>query len=247
MAQGAAELALRLAREAEAVCRHYLSKGRREGRYWRVGDVRNTPGGSMFVRLPPGAPDGVAAGQWTDAATGEHGDLLDVIQERCGLADFRAVAAEARRFLSLPREDPQAEPTPRSSPAPVGSPAAARRLFAMAGPITWTVVETYLRQRGIPALPGTGALRFHPRCYYRSDAQSPTETWPAMIAAVTALDGRVMGVHRTWLDPTGRGKAPIGPAVKGEMEVTEETTVAAERAGNRSWPSPVPASSPGAP
>jgi hypothetical protein len=47
----AAELAHRLARDAEAVCRHYLSKGRREGCYWLVGDVRNTPGRSLFVRL----------------------------------------------------------------------------------------------------------------------------------------------------------------------------------------------------
>ena len=51
MPRDASELARRLARAAEAVCRHYLSKGRRQGRYWTVGDVRNTPGRSMFVRL----------------------------------------------------------------------------------------------------------------------------------------------------------------------------------------------------
>ena len=51
MPRDASELAHRLAREAEAVCRHYLSNGRREGRYWLVGDARNTPGRSMFVRL----------------------------------------------------------------------------------------------------------------------------------------------------------------------------------------------------
>ncbi len=51
MSSQAAELARRLARDAEAVCRHYLSNGRREGRYWLVGDVRNTPGRSLFVRL----------------------------------------------------------------------------------------------------------------------------------------------------------------------------------------------------
>ena len=51
MAENAAELAHRLARNAEAVCRHYLSAGHREGAYWLVGDARNTPGRSMFVRL----------------------------------------------------------------------------------------------------------------------------------------------------------------------------------------------------
>ena len=99
----ASELARRLARDAEAVCRHYLSKGRRQGRYWTVGDVRNTPGRSMFVRLsgPDSGPG--AAGRWTDAASAEHGDLLDVIRESCGLVEFREVAEEARRFLAAPR------------------------------------------------------------------------------------------------------------------------------------------------
>src|SRR5262249_42768208 len=41
------------------------------------------------------------------------------------------------------------------------------------------------------------------------DRYSPTETWPALIAAVTDLDGRITGAHRTWLDPSGAGKAPI--------------------------------------
>ena len=107
MARDAAELARRLARDAEAVCRRYLSNGRREGRYWLVGDVRNTPGRSLFVRLKGPETGKGAAGKWTDAATGEHGDLLDVIRESCGLADFHDVANEARRFLSLPRPEPE--------------------------------------------------------------------------------------------------------------------------------------------
>ncbi len=45
------ELASRLGRQAEAVCRHYLSNGRRQGRYWLVREVRNTKWRSMFVRL----------------------------------------------------------------------------------------------------------------------------------------------------------------------------------------------------
>ena len=79
----------------------------------------------------------------------------------------------------------------------------------MAQPITGTVVEAYLRKRGITALHGTASLRFHSRCYYRPDRHSPTETWPAMIAAITDFDGRITGAHRTWLDPSGRDKAAI--------------------------------------
>ena len=205
----ASELAQRLGRQAEAVCRHYLSAGYREGCYWLVGDVRNTPGRSMFVRQKGADSGRGAAGKWTDAATGEHGDLLDVIRESCGLIDFKDVADEARTFLSLPHPEPDPDHQRRPASAPAGSPEAARRLFAMSQPITRTVVESYLRKRGITALHGTGSLRFHPRCYYRPDEHSPTETWPAMIASVTDLDGRITGVHRTWLSPEGSGKAPI--------------------------------------
>jgi len=212
MPRDASELARRLAREAETVCRHYLSNGKREGRYWLVGDVHNTSGRSLFVRLQE-SPKG-PAGKWTDAATGDHGDLLDIIRESLGLRDFREVAEEARRFLNLPRAEPQPVLKSVRPPAVAGSQGAARRLFAMSQPIEGTVVEAYLHRRGIAHVYHGGSLRFHPRCYYRPDEHLPTETWPAMIACVTDLDGGITGVHRTWLDPDGfdrvrLGKAPI--------------------------------------
>ena len=163
----------------------------------------------MFVRLSGPESGPRAAGHWTDAASAEHGDLLDVIRESCGLVDFRDVADEARRFLSLPRVEPRPTPKPARTPVSVGSPEAARRLFAMSQPIGGTLVETYLRNRGIKIVHDVGALRFHPRCYYRPDERSPTETWPAMIAAVTDLSGAITGAHRTWLAPDGGGKAPV--------------------------------------
>jgi hypothetical protein len=66
MPMQASDLARRLAEQAEAVCRYYLSNGRRIGRYWIIGDVRNTPGRSMFVRLHGQASGKGAAGKWTD-------------------------------------------------------------------------------------------------------------------------------------------------------------------------------------
>lgn len=211
MARDASELARRLARDAEAVCRHYLSNGRRQGRYWTVGDVRNTPGQSMFVRLngPDYGPG--AAGHWTDAASAEHGDLLDVIRKTCGLTEFRDVAEEARRFLSLPDPEPETRSTRarRTRDIGVGLPGAARRLFAMSQPISGSLAEIYLRGRAITSLVGATALRYHPRCFYRPDKHAPTEIWPAMIASVTDLAGRQTGAHRTWLAPDGTGKAPV--------------------------------------
>ena len=207
----ASELATRLGREAEAVCSHYLSSGHRAGRYWLVGDVQNTPGRSMFVRLAGPESGKGAAGKWTDMATGEHGDLLDVIRQTLGLAHFKDVAEEARRFLALPHPEPEKTKTPTGSTsisAP-GSPEASRRLFAMAQPIHGTLAAIYLNGRAITTLSDTTALRYHPRCYYRHDEHSPTEIRPALVAAVTDLSGHQTGAHRTWLAPDGSGKAAV--------------------------------------
>ncbi|GLI95513.1 DUF7146 domain-containing protein [Methylocystis echinoides] len=205
----ASELSRRLAQDAEAVCRYYLSNGRRQGRYWIVGDARNTPGRSLFVRLAGPESGKGAAGHWTDAASGDYGDLLDVIRESVGLKDFSDVLDEARRFLSLPRADPRPKQRLDRKQRPTGSPDSARRLFAMSRPIGGTLAERYLHHRGIATPRNLESLRFHPCCYYRSGDGSAPETWPAMIAAVTDLEGKITGVHRTWLDKSGRGKAPI--------------------------------------
>jgi hypothetical protein len=87
-------------------------------------------------------------------------------------------------------------------------------LWAISQGIVDTLAQSYLADRGITHIEGLNSLRFHPRCYYRPHDQGPTETWPGLIAAVTDLDHRITGVHRTWLNPHGfdpvtLGKAPI--------------------------------------
>ena len=208
MISAASDLARRLARDAEAVCRHYLSKGRRSGRYWIVGDVQNTPGRSLYVRLsgPDYGPG--AAGHWTDAATAEYGDLLDVIRFNRDLRSLREAMDEARSFLALPRPTP---PVHRNQPPPstTGSSEAARRLFHAGRPVPGTLAETYLRARGITGRLDWPALRFHPSVYYRADHDAPLELWPALLAAVTTLDGTISGLQRTWLDRDRPAKALI--------------------------------------
>ncbi len=205
----ASELARRLAQEAEAVCRRYLSNGRRSGGYWLVGDINNTPGRSLFVRLNGNAYGRTAAGKWVDAATGEHGDLLDVIRIRGNLSNFGDVLDEARRLLNSPRCHPAPKSNTYAPLSPTGSPESARRLFHMSHPIAGTLAETYLRHRGITVFLETSALRFHPRCYYRPDRHAPTQTFPALIAAITDAWGAIVGVQRTWLDRSGQDKAAI--------------------------------------
>jgi len=207
MTGSASELAHRLGDHAEAVCREYLSNGRRVGNYWIVGDVRNTEGRSMHVRLKTNAKG--FAGKWVDEATSEFGDLLDVIRESCGLVEFRDVADEARRFLALPCPQAQDPSAQREPAAARGSPEAARRLFAMSRPVADTLAERYLAGRGILLAACERALRFHPGCYYRDLVTGETQTLPALIAAVTGPDGVLTGLQRTWLDPSGNGKAPV--------------------------------------
>lgn len=83
----------------------------------------------------------------------------------------------------------------------------AQELWTKAMPARGTLVETYLRARGIrTAMPDV--LRFMP-----SLRHSPSGTaWPAMIALVTcgAADTS-LAVHRTFLARDGFRKAPVDP------------------------------------
>ncbi|RWM85615.1 MAG: DNA primase [Mesorhizobium sp.] len=222
----ASALARRLGEHAEAVCRQYLSNGRRSGIHWIVGDVRNSPGRSMHVRLTASAKG--PAGKWVDEATGEHGDLLDIIEASCGLTEFREVADEARRFLAIPR--PETAGAKREPAAARGSPDAARRLFAMSKPAAGTLAERYLAGRGIQLACRERSLRFHPGCYYRDLGTGETLTLPALIAAVIGLDGRITGLQRTYLSP---GLDPSGEV--GKAQVADPRRSLGHLLGNGIW------------
>lgn len=202
MTQDIKSLAEQLARRAPDVCATYLFNGRRQGRYWLVGDVMNSPGSSLFVRLV-GPPSGKgAAGKWSDGATGEHGDLVDLIRLNRGYADWPSLRADILAFLALPALDP----LPRMN-VTQNSPAAAQRLFAMAQPVPGSLAEIYLRGRGITAPLQHPALKFHPSCYHRSGTQ--TAKLPALLAAITDLRGNLTGVLRTYLATDGTDKAAL--------------------------------------
>ena len=94
----ATEITATLSVRAADVCRRYLPHGRKQGRYWTVGDTNGAKGRSLFVRLtPPGIPE-----KWTGAATNKHGYLLDLIRLRTGGGSLRRAMEEAIAFLSLP-------------------------------------------------------------------------------------------------------------------------------------------------
>jgi hypothetical protein len=105
MAGIASDLSRQLARNAEAVCRHYLAAGHREGRYWIAGDIQGSKGRSLYVRLKGGEHGKGAPGKWTDAATGEHGDLLDLIGLHFGHC-LLSSHSRARFRTSIPTSPP---------------------------------------------------------------------------------------------------------------------------------------------
>jgi len=189
-----------LARNALAVCQTYLPNGHRSGNYWIVGDINGNKGKSLYVRLHG------RAGKWSDSATAEYGDLLDIISAAKGFTYFAHTLEEARRFLAIPRDEP-ADRLPPSLPG-TNKTLSARKLFAASKPLFNTHAERYLRARAITGPLDYEALRFHPRCYHRTDA-GQLLAFPALIAAITDPTGNFTGLHRTWLDPNLPAKAPL--------------------------------------
>ena len=165
----AGALAAALARCPEAVCRRYLPHGRRQGRYWVAGDLHGARGRSLYVRLrPPGPP-----GKWTDAVTGEHGDLLDLIGHRIGASTLgpALVAAVSGPDGTLEGVQRTWLHPARPAKAPVAQPRKALgrvhghavRFGAPGGTSTTLLVgegiETVLSLvAAAPALPGAAAL-----------------------------------------------------------------------------------------
>ncbi len=206
----AAELAEALATRALSVCRRYLPNGHRQGNYWVVGNARNAPGRSTYVRLFADGR-GHSAGRWTDAATGEYGDLLDIIRAALPGRNFGEVLDEAETFIgrnAVPRWPRFRADKPRPANADF-----ALKLFQTAIPIKGTLAEAYLLNRGINPLVAPG-LRFLSHGYCRPETLGARSNWPTLIAATTDPHGTLTGIHRLFLDPDGwtdyrLGKAPL--------------------------------------
>ena len=185
----------------EAVCRRYPPPRPQAGPVLDRRRPRRRPG-AVLVRAPspPGPP-----GKWTDAATGEHGDLLDLIGRRIGARSLappstRPAPSSPCRRRGTRRQPGRTRLYPGTAPPPHGACGAPAALS------TAPRAEAYLRARGLDAcrLP---SLRFHPALAYRDDAR--WRRFPALVAAVTSPGGTLEGVQRTWLHPGRPAKAPV--------------------------------------
>ena len=100
---------------------------------------------------------------------------------------------------------------------------AALFLWQTTRPALGTLIETYLRSRGI-RLSVMPTLRFHPHLKHPSG-----DYWPAMIALVTrGTDNVPLAIHRTFIAHNGNGKAMVesqkmmlGPCSGGAVRLAE--------------------------
>ncbi|GAB5388474.1 MAG: hypothetical protein Alpg2KO_14420 [Alphaproteobacteria bacterium] len=171
------------------------------------------------------------------------GDAIEFFMRYNRGTDFRSAAAEMGRFAGLDitapgqdraelkaardraealRAEHQRLAEEDEAAARIARLDQARRIWREAQPADGTLVERYLRARGIDLGRIGGvpkSLRFAPRCWHSRDEDDKAITGPAMIAAMMRPDRQFCGVHRTWLDRTGQGKADLSPNKKmlGEM------------------------------
>jgi twinkle protein len=97
------ELSDRMAKDAANIVQFLLPQGKKSSGEWKVGGTTGEPGHSMSIRLT-----GAKAGIWSDFATGESGDLIDLWASVRGLSISEA-ANEAKQFMGV-REDRPSPP-----------------------------------------------------------------------------------------------------------------------------------------
>lgn len=183
-----------------------LPGARRSSGYWHAADTTGGKGGSLFLRR-----NGVKAGNWTDSATGEYGDLIDLIAATQG-CDIAAAIAWARDYLGdravispadrgkLIEEKRKLEVEERAA-----SLAKVKAIVNECQNIAGTLGEVYLRRARGVTIPFPPALLFHRGLFH-----PPSERrWPAVVACAQNWRGALVAVQRIYLREDGMGKAPV--------------------------------------
>ena len=137
---------------------------------------------------------------------GAHGDVFSWLMQARGMSFREAVeylqGARPNTRLPVPGRSGYA-PRQRDDAEASRRRNAARRIWLEAIDPRGTLVERYLRHRGV-SLPDAAVIRFHPNCPRTGGAL------PAMVALMADPEmGHPIGVHRTFLRPDGNGKALV--------------------------------------
>lgn len=232
------EIADLLSHQAAAICIELFPKGHHTKGNCIVGNLAGDPGSSLSVHL-----GGAKPGVWRDFASGEHGDILDLVAQAKFGGDKPEAVKWAKERLGLgghydrkkikrlkSKAKGIAEQTRKQGAAKKES--NRRKAFRLWGieaepDIRGTPAGDYLTGRGIDLdkCPSLGALRFHPEVYELETGRN----MPALLACVTGPDGKFAAVHRHYLDvqPGGRvtkarlnkAKKVLGPYPGGHISI----------------------------
>ncbi len=147
--------------------------------------------GGIFCNACKGGADGLAVLQWANGWS--FPETLEAVKSYLGLGHGQIPIA---RYVS---------PKEKQTPAKNWDNEKKRlqSVWDSSKPDTGRIAE-YLEYRGLSnTVPNT--LKLHPSLSYYH--QGPPVSYPCMVAEITR-DGQRVGLHRTWLDPDGSGKAP---------------------------------------
>ncbi|RID91534.1 hypothetical protein D2N39_12585 [Gemmobacter lutimaris] len=164
---------------------------------------------------------------------GGKGGNVDLVMFVMGLAfpaalewlcgSVEGVSPEERRQRERKAAENKARNDAKAAAAREQARREAREIWEQGQPAQDSPVHDYLALRGIPRarfprLPV--CLRFHPSLGYMVQVDRQwveAHRGPAMLAAIQGPDGRFIGVHRTWFDPSRpKGKPAILHPVSGD-------------------------------
>jgi len=150
--------------------------------------------GGTFCNQCRGGWDGIKTLEWANGWSFKQ--TVDAISSHLGLADGAI---------------PTIKPIPKPAPGPEKDWSAERQKVNS----IWNEtiqdegrVHEYFENRGLSTIIPS-CLRFHPNLEYFDNGPK----YPAMVAPIIR-DGKTVGIHRTYLDKNGPGKAPVLPQRK---------------------------------
>ena len=175
--------------------RHHLDRGTPVREY--AGELRAGRRGSLSVRLDDG--------RWYDFETGFSGGPFALVGHLAGTRSFEDTLRTVAAFVGggVGPAPSRVRTAPR--PGPRDTTAAARRLWNETRPIRGTAAAAYLESRGVGYIADAPSLRFH------AALPHPTAPgrFPVLVSGVQDVQGRFLGVQRTYLD--GPEKANVAP------------------------------------
>lgn len=196
------EISRQLAIRAVELAPKLLPEGKRAGNYWQASNIYGGKGQSFYLHL-----SGARAGNWADAATGEWGDILDLIAKQNNLSTKDAMkhALEMLGNQGVRYQEPRQQNFQKEKKV---TPQLIKRLWKDCSSIS-DVGYTYLMNRGISedVITTINDLRFMAECQLREN--NVIATMPALVGAVRDDRGQIIALHRTYLDAKTADKANI--------------------------------------